>query len=312
MQSVLAAVVISMGLAPFIIRYNDTVSRKLFSDSYLKQRYKAAHAFSLEVREMENHVIICGYRRIGQTLAAFLREQGIPYLALELDSTIVKGAWEAGETVYYADAARPEILIAAGLYRARMVVVTVTDLEQAKLMVSAARKKKQEIPILVRTRNDRHMGELEALGASIVLPETLEASVMVAERVLEQLGLPDGEISEVIDRIRAEGYKSLKGYFHGEKTHPEKQHREDSFLHTVVLQENDRAIGMSIAELKLDSLDVTLRSLKRGDIRGDAPEPEMVLQANDTLVLESRKKNFQAAEKRLIGMERRELPAAVD
>lgn len=309
-QSVLASIIISMALAPFIIRYNDTVSRKLFSDSYLKQRYKAAHELSVEVKEIEKHVIICGYRRIGQSLSRFLQEQGIPYIGLELDSAIVKEAWEAGDNVYFADATRPEILIAAGLYRARMVVVTVADIESAKLITAAARKKQQDIPILVRTRNDLFMNELEALGATSVLPETLEASLIVAERVLEELGLPAEEISEVVDKIRADGYRSLKSYFHGTQLGKDNDRRsiDESFLHTVVLQENDRAVGKTIGELKLENAGVFLKSVKRGEIRGDAPSPSMRLQADDRLVLESKSKNFQTAEKRLIGQARKEMP----
>ncbi|MGB0846170.1 MAG: cation:proton antiporter, partial [Thiolinea sp.] len=296
-QSALAAVIISMALSPFIIRYNDTVSRKLFSDSYLKQRYKAAHDFSLEVKEVEGHVIICGYRRIGQSLARFLQEQGIPYIGLELDPTIVKEAWEAGDRVYYADATRPEILIAAGLYRARMVVITVADIESARLITESARKKQKDIPILVRTRDDRYMGELEELGASTVLPETLEASVMITERVLLQLGLPTEEISEVTERIRNDGYQSLKTYFHGNKTKTEARTLDESFLHTIVLQEGDPAVGKRINDLNLESMGFSLKSLKRGGIRGDAPEPEMILRQDDTLVLESKDKNFQMVQK---------------
>ena len=299
-QSALAAVIISMVLSPFIIRYNDLFSRKLFSDSYLKQRYKAAHDFSLEVKEVEGHVIICGYRRIGQSLARFLQEQGIPYIGLDLDSKIVKQSWEAGEQVYYADAARPEILIAAGLYRARMVVITVADIELASAITESARKKNSDIPILVRTRDDSAMGQLEELGASTVLPETLEASVMITERVLLQLGLPETEVSEVTKRVRDEGYKSLKTYFHGEpKT--EARTLDESFLHTVVLQEGDPAVGKRLLDLQLENFGYRLKSIKRGDIKGDSPEPDMVLQLDDTLVLESKDKKFAQAEKILSG-----------
>lgn len=302
-QSVLAAVIISMALSPFIIRYNDTMSRKLFGDSYLKQRYKAAHDFSLEVKEVEKHVIICGYRRIGQSLSRILQQQGITYIGLELDPEIVTKAKEAGDRVYSADATRPEILIAASLYRARMVVVTVADIESAKLITAAARKKQEDIPILVRTHSDLHMDELKQLGATAILPETLEASLIVAERVLEELGFPLAEVAEVVDSIRADDYRSLKSYFHGDQPEKNKGTRklDDSFLHTVVLQADDYAVGKTIGELKLDSIGIFLKSVKRGDIRGDLPSPLMKLQAEDCLVLESKNKDFQNAERRLIG-----------
>jgi len=145
-QAVLAAIVISMALAPILLRYNDRLSRLLFRDSYLKNRYKAAHQFSLDVKEVENHVIICGFRRVGQSLARFLEEQGIPYLALDLDPTIVREARDAGSDVHYADSSRPEILVAAGIYRARMLVVTLADLDSARLTVEVARRKQAGIP----------------------------------------------------------------------------------------------------------------------------------------------------------------------
>ena len=195
--------------------------------------------------------------------------------------------------------------MAAGVYRARMVVITVADAETAKLITEAARKKQKDVPILVRVRDDQSMQALMNIGATEVLPESLAASVMVARRVLENLDLPSTEITEVVDRIRAEGYRALKTFFHGEqlKTTTPKQTTE-TFLHTAVLQANDRAVGMSIADLQLDSLGVALKSLRRGDIRGDYPDTDMVLRADDKLVLERSTDGFQDVEKRLRGENR--------
>jgi CPA2 family monovalent cation:H+ antiporter-2 len=298
-QAALAAIVISMAIAPLIIRSNDKVTRKLLGDSYLKQRYKDAHAFSREVKEVDDHVIICGYRRVGQGLARLLQEQGVPYLGLELDSKIVTEAWEAGESVYYADASRTEILMAAGIQRARLVVITVVDTEIAQHITEAARKKNKNIPIIVRARDDTYLEALVKLGATEVLPESLEASVMVAQRVLEKLELPNEEIEEVVTRIRVEGYRQLKSFFHGV---PQKAtSKSETFLHSIVLLETDKAVGKRIADLKLESMGITLKALKRGDIRGDEPSPEMVLQAEDTLILEGKADRFKEVAKRIHG-----------
>ena len=299
-QAALAAVVISMALAPFIIRYNDKLTRKLVGAQYLKQRYKEAHTFSLEVKEIENHVIICGYRRVGQVLARLLQEQNIPYIGLELDPSIVSAAWDAGDKVYYADATRPEILIAAGLYRARMVVVTVVDPEIAKRITEAARKKQKSVPILVRIREEQAMQPLMDAGATEVLPEAIAASVMVTRRVLESLDLPNNEITEVVDRLRADGYRSLKSFFHGQEFNAPRR-RTETFLHTVTIQEKDKAVGLMISDLRLEELNICLKSLRRGDIRGDNPEPNMLIKAGDILVLERTTNQFQDIEKRLHG-----------
>lgn len=301
-QAALAAVVISMALAPFILRYNDKITRKLVGAQYVKQRYKEAHNFSLEVKEIENHVIICGYRRVGQVLARLLQEQNIPYIGLELDPTIVGAAWEAGDKVYYADATRPEILIAAGLYRARMVVVTVVDPEIAKRITEAARKKQKNVPILVRVRDEQTMQGLMDAGATEVLPEALAASVMVTRRVLESLELPSNDITEVVDRLRAEGYRALKTFFHGKELNTSApRRRAETFLHTVTIQEKDKVVGLPISALRLDELNITLKSLRRDDIRGDNPEPNMLIKAGDILVLERETNQFQDVEKRLHG-----------
>lgn len=300
-QTALAAIVISMALAPILIRYSDRLTKILFSDSYLRKRYKEAHDFSIELKEVEDHVIICGYRRVGQSLGRFLHEQNIPHVGLELDAKIIQEAWEAGDQVYYADATRPEILIAAGLYRARMVVITVADVETAKRITEAARKKKKDIPIVVRTHDDSHIGELESLGATEVLPETLEASVMITSRVLERLGLSPAEVFHIAENIRAEGYRALRSFFHGESSSSKKRkHDSEMFLHTLVLQDNDDAIGKSIGELGLADYDVTVKTLRRGNIRGDQPSTELNLQEEDTLVLESQRKERLVEVERLI------------
>lgn len=298
-QAALAAIVISMAMAPLIIRSNDKVTRKLLSDSYLKQRYKDAHAFSREVKEIDNHVIICGYRRVGQGLARLLHEQGVPYLGLELDSKIVTEAWEAGESVYYADASRSEILMAAGIQRARLVVITVVDAEIAKQITEAARKKNKNIPVIVRARDDTYLEALVKLGATEVLPESLEASVMVAQRVLEKLELPNEEIEEVVSRIRTEGYRQLKSFFHG--TPQKATSKSETFLHSIVLLETDKAVGKKVADLDLERLGITLKAIKRGEIRGDQPSPEMILQAEDTLIIEGKADRFKEIEKKIHG-----------
>lgn len=289
-QITLASIVISMAISPLIIRYNDKLTQILLADTYAQQQYLDAQAFSSAVQEVDEHVILCGYRRMGQNLARFLQEQGVPYIALELDPGIVEKTWEAGDPVYYADATRPEILLAAGLNRARMVVITVTDVEVAKRIVEAVRRKRADIPVLVRTRDERHLETLERLGANSVLPETLEATLMITQRILEQLGFSPDEVFRTTEKIRGDSYRSLRSYYHGEqaKTLPGKSHRE-AFLHTFTLQAGDDAVGKHLAEMPLERFAVGIKALRRGEIRGEQPAPEIRLQVGDVLVLESRK-----------------------
>ena len=291
-QATLAAIVISMALSPLVLRYNESIAKSLLRDIHLHHTHQEASEVSAGVKELENHVILCGYRRMGQNLARFLQEQGVSYVALDLDPRIVESTWKAGEPVYYADASRPEILLAAGLQRARMVVITVAEVEVAKRITETIRHKNSDIPILVRTRGDSHIDELERLGATIVLPEILEATIMITHRMLEQLGVSPNEVFQVIEKIRGDSYRSLRSYFHGENDKIS-QNRLESFLHTFTVHADDDAMGRSIAELELERFGISVRALRRGDIRGDHPSPEMRLRAGDILVLESDTDKFQ-------------------
>ncbi len=289
-QTTLAAIVISMAISPFLIRYNEKITNVLLADTYTHQRFKEAEEVSSAVNEVENHVILCGYRRMGQNIARFLQEQGVPYIALDLDPSIVERTWEAGDPVHYADATRPEILIAAGLERARMVVITVIEVEVAKRIIEAVRLKHADIPVLVRTRDERHLQTLMRLGATSVLPETLEATLMITQRIVEQLGFSPDEVFQMTEKIRGDSYRALHSYYHGERDNTlQVGKKTEAFLHTVRLREGDYATGKRIAALELERFAVCIKALRRGDIRGEEPSADISLQADDVLVLEGGK-----------------------
>jgi CPA2 family monovalent cation:H+ antiporter-2 len=286
-QAILTAIVISMVIAPFLIKFSDKLSQLFFRDTSIKERYQKAHRFSITVKEVEDHVILCGYGRIGQNLGRFLREQGIQYLALDVDAKIIKKAWEAGDKIYYGDATHAEILVAAGLYRARLVVVATGESEVAKIITETVRKKHADIPILVRTPDDKHMESLLSLGASTVIPETLEATMTVAQRVLEALDVPSEEVSQVIDRVRMDGYSSLKNYFHGEKNNVRLGDHDSHELHTIILREEDYAADKKINDLYLARFSATIVSLRRGRFQGDNPAATTMLKRGDALVIKA-------------------------
>lgn len=294
-QISLAAIVISMAVSPLILRYNEVIARYLLSPTVRREPLEVVQLAQSVPSTTGGHVILCGYRRMGQNLARFLEEQCVPYIALDLDPDIVEEAREAGDPVYYADARRPEILLAARLPQARLVVVTVVDVEIAKRITQTVRQKHATIPILVRTRDDRYIEELEDLGATGVLPETLEATFMITHRMLEQLGFPANEVFQIMEKIRGDGYQTLRSYYHGRHEKPS-QSQHETFLHTFTLQADDYSVGKSIEELALERFAITVKALRRGEIRGTHPAPTLRLQADDTLVLEGKQERFREVE----------------
>lgn len=287
-QAILTAIVISMAISPLLIKYNGKITRFFYKkDSALKERYQKAHDFSVAVKETKDHVIICGYRQIGQSLGRFLREQGIEYIALELDPKIVKETWEAGHKIYYGDATHSEILIAAGLYRARLLIITTNNIETSSKIIETARKKQKDIKILVRTRNDKHMQKLIDLGATHVVPETLEMTMSFAQRSLEALDVDQNEVIRVVERVRQEGYEPLKNYFHGEKAASklDDNGKSQTNLFTHILHDGDYATQQAIDDLYLARFDAKITGLRRGRFYGDNPSPETILKPGDALII---------------------------
>jgi CPA2 family monovalent cation:H+ antiporter-2 len=296
-QPVLAAIVFSMILSPLIIRYNGVFAKKVCS-TYLNRIVAEAHNLSEATEELSGHVIICGFGRIGQNLAGFLREEGFDYVALDLDPTLIREAWEAGEQVFYGDSRNGEILQAAGIGRARALVVTFHDYHLAEHIVRTARQESARLMIVVRTQDDHHLEALEAVGANDVVPESLEASMMLAAHTLRHLEVDRDEIRALIDKSRADHYSRLRGYFHGEDLADLEADRH--CLHTVVLSEGCTAVGKVLGELPLEPHGISVAALRRHGIHGETPDPEIRLQVDDTLVLKGPQSELEHGEELLL------------
>ncbi len=299
-QPVLAAVVLSMAIAPLLIRRNGQIGAWL-SRSYREHKEADAHIIEEESSHLDGHVLICGFGRIGQNLALFLDEERINYLALDMDATLISEAWEAGQRVFFANAAHPEILQAAGLTRARALVIAFDDLQAAERIIHAVRRLNTTIPIIVRAHDDTHLEQLEAAGATEVVPESVEASLMLATHLLNQLGVDRDEITRVIEQARTDHYGRVRRYFHGRDEIEGLEQTEDHFrLHTVVLTPEDRAVGKCISDLGLEDLAVSVVTIRRAGICGEQPDPAMSLRNGDALVLQGDAEHLQAAELRLL------------
>ena len=295
---IVASLILSMFLSPLIIRNNGLLAKWLFPNSYLRNRDLMANRISKATKGLQDHVVICGFGRIGQHLAKFLRIEGIEYLALDLDPFLIKEASTAGEPVIYGDCTHPEILAASGLRRARAVVVTSSSIAVAERAVMAARAVNDNLPIIARVVDDLNLNRLEKVGASEVVPEALEASMMLATYLLERLNVPMDEVLRLVENARANHYQDLRCFFHGRET-PE-DNPEVVRLHSVVLNDSAYAVGKRIFELELRDRGVHVSALKRGAIRGDSPDVNMQLSKGDTLVLEGPKDQLEWAESYLM------------
>ena len=309
-QLVLAAIVLSMVAAPLLIRYNDrlvqAVLRSAASDT---DPAETDAEVSRVARPLSNHVILCGYGRTGQNIGRFLDQEALPFVALDLDPKRVEEARNAGDPVSYGDSERREILHAAGLHRARMVVLSFDNPASSLKVLEHTRSERPDIPIIVRTRDDRWVERFETAGATVVVPEILEASLMLSSHVLALLEIPMARVFRRIREVRGDRYRLLKGYFHGaERVDLEKAGRFREQLHAITLSGNASAVGSQLSDLDLDAIGVTINAVRRGGIRGPQPSPDTVLREGDVLVVYGTPEALEHAEHVLLGGEKSAVP----
>ncbi|WP_415766892.1 cation:proton antiporter [Pseudomonas sp. ZB1P45] len=208
----LAATFCSMLVTPLLLRAAPHIATRLHRKPNEEAKLEEISALNAG---LHNHVVICGYGRVGQSIGRALRNAQQPYIALDTDPVRVHEA-AAGETcVHYGDSRRGELLVAIGLERARLLVIAVDQADIALLILKEARRLNATVPILVRTRDDSQLAELKATGASEVVPELLESSLMLASHALIMLGLPAHQVQERADQIRHDRYRLLHGFYPG-------------------------------------------------------------------------------------------------
>jgi monovalent cation:H+ antiporter-2, CPA2 family len=299
LQLVLAASLISMVIAPFIIQYNGRIARK-FVKSYSRNSSQVVEEITGVGKDLKDHVIICGYGRSGQYLGRFLKEENIPFIALDIDPTRVHEAAAAGQHVMYGDAGRRIVLEAAGGARAKALIVSYSDLRASMKVLHVAQEAYPDLPVIVRTYDETHMDEFRDAGATEVVPEVLEGSLMLASHALVLLGVPLNRVVKRIRLFREERYKMFKGYFRG-VTDANIADELQVQLHSVEIDKNSYARKLRLDHIDFAKFKVEVQMLRRPNMLEDIhPRPDIELAAGDVLVLLGSAENLISAENYLI------------
>lgn len=299
-QAVLAALVISMLLAPIIVQNSDRLVMRFAASEWLMRSLQLTTLAARSMRE-EKHAVICGFGRSGQYLARFMAHEGVGYVALDLDPDRVREATAAGEHVVYGNATRREMLVAAGIKRASVLVVTFSDLRAAENVLRQVREINPALPVVVRTIDEKDFDLLQRAGAAEVVPETLESSMMLASHALIHAGVPIGRVLKRIRQTRVARYRTLRGFFHGESDRDEDEHdSEEPRLHSISLDDGAYAIGKTLKELAFSSADVEVTAVRRKNIRTLEPSEDTCFEAGDVVVLLGVPGALATAESRLL------------
>jgi CPA2 family monovalent cation:H+ antiporter-2 len=296
-QPLLAAVTVSMVVSPFVIRHNKRIARAL-----LRERGPVSTAVTREAEidaalARREHVVLCGYGRVGQNIARILERQGHEFIAIELDPARVRTARGAGDAVVFGDSADEQILESVGLAAASVVVITFADPAIAIGIVRAVRRLRQDVPVLVRTQDDAALEQLQQAGATEVVPETFEASLMLVSHVLLFLHTPMSKVVRMIGETRGQRYAALRTVYRTPDAElPDADETSLEELRTVVLPPGAWSIGHTLAEVADRGARVTFSAVRREGIVGREPAPSTVLREGDVLVVFGTPESLEHAE----------------
>ena len=299
-QIILAASLLSMILAPFIIQYNGRIARYL-SKSYNRNSDDKVHAIQSIGRTLKDHVILCGYGRSGQYLGRFLKEENISFMAIDIDPSRVSDASAGGANVMYGDASRRVVLEAAGIKTAKALVISYSDFRATMKVLHVIQDTYKSIPVIIRTLDDAHMDDLRNAGASEVVPEILEGSLMLASHALVILGIPLHRVVKRIRFFREERYKMFRGYFGGisdaqaEITEPQLR------LHAIEITDKSHIHSWKLIQIPFAMFNSELKYLRRPNMLEDIePREDIVLASGDVLVVLGTADKLDALEKYIL------------
>lgn len=298
LQPVLAAMLISMLVSPLLIEQANRIAIRLSGEEWMLRSLQLQTIASRSLAR-DRHVIVCGYGRCGQALAHVLEAEKVGLMALDLDPDRVREAAATGESVVYGDSARRETLVAVGVHRARALAVTFDDTAAALRVIRTARELAPQLPILVRTAHEADIERLRAAGATEIVPEIVEGSLMLASHALALAGVPMARVLRRVRTVREGRYSLLRGFFRGADDAGEDAiESAQVHLRAVGIAQGSALVACPVGSLPLGGARVS--TVVRASQRIVDPPPDMTLQAGDTVVLAGTLEQISAGEDRLL------------
>ncbi|AMJ76314.1 potassium transporter [Alteromonas stellipolaris] len=289
--------VLSMALTPWLMNNSLVFAKRIVAN----KSEDNAHNTLIVDNDLTNHVVICGFGRVGQSVARMLKMEGIAFIAIDMDPVRVHESRNAGEPVLFGDASQKDILSSANVEKAKLILVTFDQPDKAKQVISGTHQIDNTADVMVRTKRDYQLDGLYSAGANQVVPELQEGSLMLISQVLHYAGVP---MSRILKRVRAERkgrYDHLHGFYPGETTEIS-YGTEDKleFIHAVVLSEHAACMGSKIKDIDFARMRVNVRGLRRNGTEVKDPDHEAVLQPHDVLVIAGKPRRVERAERKLL------------
>ena len=300
-QPLLVAIALSMIVSPFVLANNKRIARFLLRESGPPGSAIDREDAVTEGIAGREHVVLCGFGRVGQNVGRVLEDYGFEYIAIDLDAARVRAARQAGTPIIFGDSADEELLLRAGLEKANAVVISFSDPNTAVGIVRSIRTVRADVPVLVRTQDDAKLNELRSAGATEVVPETFEAALMLVSQVLMLLQVPVVKVMRTVSDIRNTRYALLRNTLTRDWNTPiEPMPENGEELKTVVLPPGSWAVGRTLDEVRGQGAEVTFTSIRRHGIVGRDPDGETSLRDGDIVVIYGQPKALEHAESVLL------------
>ena len=291
--------VMSMAITPWLVAKSPQIAKAISPESM--PDVKGLQQVSTQDKQLTDHVLIFGFGRVGQSVSRLLKIEAIPYMVVDSDPVRVQESQTAGEPVYFGDVKQKDILRSVGIERARLVLITFDQHEKAISVIHLVKSMYPDLPVVVRTRKDHRMQELLGAGASQVVPEILEGSLMLVTQVLQLSGVPMSRILKRVRKERKGHYANMHGFFPGKTTEIDytKQNKLE-FMHAVILTKDAYAVGKSLQQLDLQQQQINVKGLRRDNHELPEPDKNMLLLAGDVIVIVAKLHKVERAERFLL------------
>ena len=302
LASALVAIgVISMAVTPTVIARHGQIADAI---DKLLGKYEGDN-FEAEAPEFQSelydHVVICGFGRVGQTVSRFLKSEAVPFVALDVDPVRVAEAQAAGENVQFGHARDKAILEAACADKAKLIVITFGDIARTQMVINNLKEIGSKARVMVRTKTDEHLKEILEEGADQVVPEALEGSLMLVSQVLFESGVPMSRVLRRIRKERENRYGKLHGFYPGDTTEVTADRRDLlEYIHAVAIPEDAYAVGKSIAHFEFDRRRIEIVGLRRDGEELSNPDSSTVIKSQDTIIIKGKPRRVERVERVLM------------
>ena len=283
---ILGTTAVTLVLTPFVLRLVPKILELPWLRSLIESG-DVAIASSDELPQ-QNHIVVCGYGRVGRNLVKLVQAHGYPIVVIEQSESRIQQLREAGVAYVYGNAASFHVLETAGVERAKSLAITLPDPMSTRLCLKRALELSPDLDLIVQANHDKDIETLYQLGAQEVVQPEFEASLELANHLLTKMGLSASTMQLEMQEIRNHHYLDLRPERSPAQVARElDQATQDMNRRWYDLPEGSPLTGMTIEEADMRYLTgVSLMAVRR--LSGeelDYPDGKTILAPGDRLLI---------------------------